>query len=114
VSVWPESLPCFERGSISVEPIPRRVAFTGSTGVPLTRIVSRTRKVKWRGAMKVTLAQLEELLEFAETAAEPFTFTRPDTGVVCDAFWLPDGEPTENGEVGAARRVTVGLLLNPA
>lgn len=97
LSVWPPELPHIRGDSFEATPIPTRKGFAGDAGVMMTKKVLTIPWYQARGQVKVTQETQAILDQFFRNATSPFWFVRPDTLQLCQATWVPDGEPTYGG-----------------
>jgi hypothetical protein len=108
--IWPPELPHIRGDSFEVSPIPTRKAFAGDTGVSVMKKITNVPWYQVRGQVKVTQETQTILDKFFRDSSSYFWFVRPDTLQLCQATWLPDGEPTYGG-AGTEKTASFALQL---
>lgn len=109
---WPD-LPPPQAGGFQVAPTGMRQAYETDSRKPITRRLPGASWYVLRATVSLDQLQRDRLQQFYESAQEPFWYVRPDTHQVSRAWWLEDGDPTDDG-LGRGRTTQYGLLLEPA
>ena len=111
--IWPSSLRPVQASS-NPQPVANARAFSTDSNIPIREDLYTGLHYQFKGEVRVTPDELDDLELLYETARDGFFFVDPFSDRLCIAEWLADGAPTFSSDQGLTAIYSFGLHLTVA